>query len=252
MLQLLTLCVFAFLAGFIDSVVGGGGLIQIPALFIFFPNATVPLILGTNKVSSIAGTSAAALRFSRELKFNKLIIIASTATAFIFSFLGARFVNYLSDNLGRLIILVLLIVVFIYTFFKKDFGSQFSLKKENIKSVLYAAVIGAAIGFYDGFLGAGTGSFLIFAFIEILGFDFLRASALAKFVNFSTNLSALSYFAFTGNIIFYAALPMALFNVLGAVIGAKLAIAKGNTFVRILFLSVVSAVIIKFTYDLIR
>lgn len=250
MTQLLFLCIFAFLAGLIDSIVGGGGLIQIPALLVFLPNAPIPLIFGTNKLSSIAGTSAAVIRFSTAVKFNYLVVAAAATSAFIFSFIGARTVSIIAPAIMRPLVLVLLIIVAIYTFFKKDFGSQHAPKVQGTRQTIYGVIIGAALGFYDGFLGPGTGSFLIFAFIGILGFDFLKSSASAKIVNFFTNLSALIYFASTDNILYHFAIPMAACNIIGATIGAKLAIVKGSAFIRVLFIVVVTLLIIKLGYDI--
>lgn len=250
MTQIITLGFFAFLTGLVDSIVGGGGLIQLPALLVLLPNIGIPLIMGTNKLSSIAGTSVAAIRFSRTVQISSLMVIVAAITAFIFSFIGAKTVSIIRPDVIRPIILLILVVVAIYTFLKKDFGVQYVLKPQDRKQITSAAMIGSLLGFYDGFLGPGTGSFLIFAFIGILGFDFLRASAAAKVVNFSTNLSALIYFAFTDNIIYHIALPMAVCNMLGASIGANLAIAKGSSFIRILFMIVVSILISKLTYDI--
>jgi len=248
--QLFFLCIFAFLAGFIDSIVGGGGLIQLPALLVFLPNTAVPLIFGTNKLSSIAGTSAAAIHYSQQVKIDWSIVLISTVSAFTFSFIGASTVSIINPTLMRPLVLLLLILVAIYTWLKKDFGSQNIVKVQGSKQSLYAAIIGTSLGFYDGFFGPGTGSFLIFTFIGILGFDFLQASASAKVVNFSTNLAATIYFAATNHIIYGIALPMAACNVIGAVIGAKLAIAKGSAFVRVLFIAVVSLLIVKLACDL--
>ena len=241
---------FAFLAGLIDSIVGGGGLIQLPALLVFLPNTAIPLIFGTNKLSSIAGTSAAAIHYSQQVKINWSIVLISTISAFTCSFIGASTVSIIDPALMHPLVLLLLILVAIYTWFKKDFGSQHIIKVQGAKQSIYAAIIGSLLGFYDGFFGPGTGSFLIFAFISILGFDFLRASASAKIVNFSTNLAATIYFAANNHIIYSIALPMAACNVIGAIIGAKLAIAKGSAFVRVLFIAVVSLLIVKLTYDL--
>lgn len=248
-MELIALCTFAFLAGLIDSIVGGGGLIQIPALFIFMPGTAVATILGTNKLVSITGTSAAVVSYAGKIKINWLTLLPSAAVAFVFSFLGAKTVSLLSSDMLRPVILLLLIVVAAYTFIKKDFGSQDIPKIKETRQKVYAIGIGASMGFYDGFFGAGTGSFLIFLFVEILGFNFLRASAVAKIINTSTNLAALIYFALNENILYHIALPMAVCNITGSIVGAKLAIAKGSAFVRILFLVVVSAIIIKFAYD---
>lgn len=250
MTQLIILCIFAFLAGLIDSIVGGGGLVQLPALLVVLPHTAIPLLFGTNKASSIAGTLAAAISFSKAVKINWLVAFISTITAFIFSFFGAKAVSIVRPEMLRPIVVILLLVVAIYTLIKKDFGSQYILKVQGRKQVIYAAIIGALLGFYDGFLGPGTGSFLIFAFVGILGFDFLRASATAKVVNVATNLAAIIYFAATGNIIYYFALPMAVCNMIGANIGAKLAILKGSAFIRILFIVVVFGLIVKLAYDM--
>jgi len=249
--ELIFLCIFAFLAGFIDSIVGGGGLIQLPALLIFLPNTAIPLVFGTNKLSSIAGTLAAAISYFQKVTIDWSIVLISTTFAFIFSFIGASTVSIINPNLMRPLVLILLIAVAIYTWLKKDFGSQHIVKVQGVKQSMYAAVIAVLLGFYDGFFGPGTGSFLIFAFIGILGFDFLRASASAKVINLSTNLAATIYFASTNNIIYSIALPMAACNVLGAIIGAKLAIAKGSAFIRVLFIAVVSLLIIKLSYDIV-
>lgn len=250
MTQLVFLCIFAFLAGLIDSIVGGGGLIQLPSLLVFLPNTAIPLIFGTNKLSSIAGTSAAAIHYSQQVQINWSIVLISTTTAFIFSFIGANTVSVINPALMRPLILLLLILVAIYTWFKKDFGFQHTVKVQGVKQSVYAALIGSLLGFYDGFFGPGTGSFLIFSFIGLLGFDFLRASASAKIVNLSTNLAANIYFAANKQIIYRIALPMAMFNIFGAIIGAKLAIAKGSAFVRVLFIAVVSLLIVKLAYDI--
>lgn len=250
MTQIITLCIFAFLAGLIDSIVGGGGLIQLPALLVLLPNTAIPSIMGTNKLSAIAGTAVATIHFSRVVKISRSIVITSAIAAFIFSFLGAKTVSIIHPDVIRPVILLLLITVAIYTFSKKDFGVQYFYKPQDRKQLISAAIIGSLLGFYDGFLGPGTGSFLIFAFVSILGFDFLRASASAKIVNFLTNLASLIYFAFTNNIIYHIALPMAVYNMLGARIGSQLAIKKGSSFIRVVFIVVVSILISKLAYDI--
>lgn len=250
MLELTGLCVFAFLAGFIDSMVGGGGLIQLPALFIFFPNTPITALFGTNKLSSISGTFAAAIRFIKEVKLDWRTVIPAAITALIFSFIGARTVSLINSEVFRPVILVLLIIVAIYTFIRKDFGSEYQPKHQGNKVTYYMILIAAAIGFYDGFFGPGTGSFLIFLFIAILGFDFIRASAIAKIINLSTNIAALIYFASINQILYNIAIPMALCNAIGGVVGARMAIIKGSAFVRVLFLVVVSVLILKLAYDM--
>lgn len=243
------LCIFAFLAGLIDSVTGGGGLIQLPALFIFLPDLPVAMLLGTNKFASICGTSIAAVQYARHIKINWRATFPATACALLFSFLGARAVTLMDPAVMRPLVLAMLIGIAVYTFLRKDFGSLHVPKLGSVKQLSVSIATGAVIGFYDGFFGPGTGSFLIFVFIGIFGFSFLSASASSKVINFATNLSAVLYFGFTHNILFKVALIMAAFNILGAVAGTKLAILKGNRFVRVFFLFIVSAMIIRLGYD---
>ena len=244
MLELGGLCVFAFFAGFIDSMVGGGGLIQLPALFIFCPNTPITALFATNKFSSTSGTAAATIRFLKEVKLDWQAVTPAAIIAFIFSVIGAITVSLINSEVLRPLILILLIVVGIYTFTIKDFGSEYQPKYQGNKVIYYMILIAAAIGFYDGFFGPGTGSFLIFLLIVVLGFDFIQASAIAKIINFSGNIAALIYFASINQILYNIAIPMALCNAIGGIFGAKMAIDKGNAFVRVLFLVVVSVLIL--------
>ncbi len=251
-MKIACLCLFAFFAGFVDSVVGGGGLIQLPALFIFLPHslsASIPAVFGTNKLSSICGTGLAAIQFSRRVPINWRSILPAGVAALGFSFLGARAVSSLQPQFLKPLIVALMVAVAVYTWWRKDFGTlhapQFTVHRERQLGI----IVGIVIGFYDGFFGPGTGSFLIFIFIGVFGFDFLSASASAKVINFATNLSAVAYFAATEKILYEYALPMGACNMLGSLAGTRMAIWKGNTFVRTLFLIVVSAMILRFGYE---
>jgi uncharacterized membrane protein YfcA len=246
------LCLFAFLAGFVDAVVGGGGLIQLPALFICRPDMAIPAVLATNKMASIAGTAVALCRYARHVELDRKSVMPAVCSAFVFSFLGARTVSYLSPDMLRPLILLLLITVAVYTFCRKDLGSQHAPRISGSLVFTSSVVTGSVIGFYDGFFGPGTGSFLIFIFISYFGFDFLNASAAAKAVNFATNLSANLFFAWEGHINLYLAIPMGMFNILGSLAGTRMAILKGSRFVRVFFICVVSAIIVRFAYDLLH
>ncbi|MFC6996098.1 sulfite exporter TauE/SafE family protein [Rufibacter roseus] len=248
-MEVVYLCLFAFLAGLIDSVVGGGGLIQLPALFIFLPHVPVPTVFGTGKLSSIAGTTVSMWRYARNVEINWRALLPAAITAFVFSFLGARALSHFNTDLLRPLILVLLVSVAIYTFIRKDFGAIHAPKLPQSKEVWYGVGVGLVIGFYDGFFGPGTGSFLIFIFVGVFGFNFLSASASAKVVNVATNLSALIYFSYKGYILYHIGIPMAISSVLGSVVGTRIALVKGSGFVRKLFLVVVTAIILKFAYD---
>lgn len=248
-MEIFFLCAAAFFAGFIDSVVGGGGLIQLPALFIILSDTEIATVAGTNKFSSFAGTSIAVVRYAQAVSINWRATLPAALTAFCFSFLGARVVSLTDKAVLRPLILLLLIVVASYTFLKKDFGALHAPKLSAEKEQWYGIAVGVALGFYDGFFGPGTGSFLIFIFIGIFGMNFLSASASSKAINFATNLAAVLYFGATGHILYSVALPMAACNVLGSLVGTRLAIAKGSAFVRALFLVVVTGIILKFGYD---
>ena len=206
-------------------------------------------LFGTNKLSSIFGTGSAALRYSNTVRIRWNAVFPAAIAAFIFSFLGALTVSLIPADLMRALVLPLLVVVAVYTFFKKDLGSLHAPLHEGAKEKFLAIGLGAGIGFYDGFFGPGTGSFLVFLFVRYFGFDFLRASAAAKVVNVATNFAALLYFVPSGNLIWQLGLLMAAFNVTGSLLGTRLAVRHGSGFVRQIFLLVVSALILKFGYD---
>jgi len=246
------LCVFSFLAGFVDSVVGGGGLIQLPALLVFLPadsSRTLAPIFGTNKFSSICGTSMAVLQYARRVTIQWPLMVPAAIAAFMFSFLGARAVSVIEREILEPVILALMIAVAAYTFKRKDFGNLHAPRLSPKQARWLAIATGVVIGFYDGFFGPGTGSFLIFIFIGIFGFDFLNASAHAKIINLATNIAAVSYFSATNNVLYAYALPMGVCNIAGAFAGTYMAFLKGNRFVRGLFLSVVSLMIVRYGYE---
>ncbi len=250
MTEILLLCASAAAAGFVDSVVGGGGLIQIPALLILLPGVSVPTLLGTNKMSSLAGTTFAAQRFGRQVEVPWHVAAPAAVIAAIFAFLGAVTVTRLNPAFLRPIVFALLVIVAIYVFAIKDLGLIHQPKHTKPKARALGILVGAGLGFYDGFFGPGTGSFLIFVFVGLFGFDFLSASASAKAVNLATNLSCVIYFAATHHILYHAALPMAACNVAGSLAGTQLAILKGSNFVRVFFLVIVVALILRLGYQL--
>ena len=244
------MCLFSFLAGFIDAVVGGGGLIQLPAILILMPGVPFPTLIGTNKFASMFGTGMAVYRYTRHVAVDWSTVLPATVAAFAFAFLGSRAVSMLNPALLRPVILVLLIVVAIYVFAVKELGLIHAPKHGAHKARWLGILVGAALGFYDGFFGPGTGSFLIFAFVGLFGFDFLSASASAKVINLATNLASVIYFAATNQLLYGLGFSMALCNILGALIGSRLAIAKGSKFVRVFFLVVVAALIAKLAHTM--
>lgn len=249
MIELPLLALAALLAGFIDAVAGGGGLIQVPALLAALPSESPATIFGTNKVSSILGTSNAAWRYVRRIALPWDIALPAAASAFAFSFVGAATVAWLPKEVVRPMVLGLMAVVVIYTIVRPDFGRLAGRAVACTRRRPIALAVGAALGFYDGFFGPGAGSFMIFAFIALFGLDFLHASAAAKLVNLLTNAAALVFFVPTGHVLWEIGLTMAVFNVIGAIVGARLALRHGSGFVRWVFLAVSVALTVKFGYD---
>jgi len=245
MMSLLLLCAFSMAAGFVDAVVGGGGLIQLPAAWLLLPGVPFPTLLGTNKFASFFGTSMALQRYRRHVAIDFRVVGPAALAAFPAAFLGARAVSLLNPDYVRPIVLGLLVVVALYVFFVKELGLIHKPKHAPRKMRWLAVIIGGVLGFYDGFFGPGMGSFLIFAFVGILGFDFLSASASAKAINWCTNLASIIYFGSTGQLLYGIGLAMAASNVLGATLGSHLAIRKGSKFVRIFFLIIVAGLIAK-------
>jgi uncharacterized membrane protein YfcA len=251
---LILLCGFAFLAGFVDAIAGGGGLIQLPACLILFPAlapaAPLAAIFGTNKMASLFGTSVAVGRFARSVRLDWHVIAPAAATAFVFSMLGSRTVSVLNPSVLRPVVLSLLIVAAIYVYVVKDIGLEHRPRHGKVRGRWLGVLVGAALGFYDGFFGPGTGSFLILIFASLFGFEFLVASGSAKVVNCATNLASVIYFAATGQVIYRLAIPMAACNILGSLVGSHLAILKGSRFVRGVFLVIVAALIVKLGRDM--
>lgn len=248
-INLILLCAAAFAAGLIDAVVGGGGLIQIPALFSVLPQAQPATLFGTNKLASILGTSSAALRYARRIDVPWRAALPAALAAFVLSYFGAMTVALLPKEWLRPLVLVLLLIVTAYTYVRKDLGAVDQRRVHGRRDMLLALLFGGVIGFYDGFFGPGTGSFLVFMFVRLFGLDFLRASASAKIVNAATNLSALLFFGAHGHVLVAIGLAMALFNIGGSLVGSHLAIRHGASFVRRAFLGMASVFILKFAWD---
>lgn len=248
-MDLLIVSVASFLAGFVDSIVGGGGLILTPALFATFPTAHPATLFGTNKGASVWGTGFATLQFARRVEMRWAALLPAAGAGFVASFAGAWLVTVVSPEFLRKLLPVVLLGVLIYTLLKKNLGHTHAPRYSGAREAWVAASIGAVIGFYDGFFGPGTGSFLVFLFVRLLGYDFLSASAAAKFINTATNVAALLLFVAKGHIWWHLVLAMALANVVGSLLGTRMALKHGTGFVRAFFIAVVSALILKTGYD---
>ena len=235
----------SFFAGFIDSIAGGGGLIQLPALLIGLPKSETAEVLGTNKLSAVFGTTTAAALYRKQIKPDPKILIAMGIPAFLGSAGGAVLASQIPTSSMRPMVLVLLIIVAVYTWFKPDLGKFENLRHLPKRRVQIAAIAGVVIGFYDGIFGPGTGSFLMLILVASLGYAFITASAIAKVVNVATNVGAIMVFGVNGAVLWQIGIILGLANISGAVIGARLAIKGGSTLVRKVFLLVTVALIVK-------
>jgi uncharacterized protein len=235
----------AFAAGLIDSMVGGGGLVQVPALFSAYPTTPPPMLLGTSKFAGIFGTASAALRFSRTVAIPWRALAPLSLAILITALFGALTATVVPAEVFRPLVPILLLSVLVYMLRRKDFGSAHAPREFAGRHHLSAAVLIAAIGFYDGFFGPGTGSFLMFVFVRFYGYDFLHSAACARVLNVAANGAALAYFAARGYLIWYIGLGMAVCNVSGAIVGTRLALRGGSAFVRKVFIVVVSGLILR-------
>lgn len=248
-MELLIVSLASLLAGFVDSIVGGGGLVLVPALFAVFPSAPPATLLGTNKGASVWGTAFATLQYSRRVEMRWAALLPAAGAGFVAAFAGAWLVTVVSPDFLRKLLPLVLLAVLVYTLFKKELGRTHAPRYTGAKEAYMACAIGAGIGFYDGFFGPGTGSFLVFLFVRLMGYDFLSASASAKLVNTTTNVASLVLFIAKGHVWWHFVLAMALANVVGSLLGTRLALKHGTGFVRGVFIGVVSALILKTGFD---
>ncbi len=250
-LTIVGLLLAAACAGWIDAVAGGGGLIQLPALLLGLNGQAPATVLGTNKLSSVVGTSAATVTYVRRADARPDVATAATmaATAFVGSMGGAALATRVSPDFFRPFVVVMLVLVGAWTALRPALGQSEKLRWGRSRRHFAAvALAGLVIGFYDGIFGPGTGSFLVFLLVGVVGYSFLRASATAKIVNLGTNIAALVVFAPAGHVIFGLGLLMGACNLIGAVAGARMAAARGSSFVRIAFLVVVVVMIARIAW----
>lgn len=240
----------AFAAGLVDAVAGGGRLVLVPALFSAFPEAPPARLLGTNKIAGIVGTVAAGLRYRRAVEISWRTVAPMLVAAFLASLAGAF--GHQPGARGTLVrqaLPVVLALLFLYTLLKPNLGAEHKPHLSGWREAVVAVLTGVVLGFYDGLFGPGTGSFLMFAFVRIFGFDFLNASASTKLVNVATNFAAILLFAVTVQLWWRLGLTMAVANLAGSQVGSWLAIRHGSGFVRKVFLVVVLALLVKTAKD---
>lgn len=248
-MELLIVTLASLLAGFVDSMVGGGGLILIPALLATFPTAHPATLFGTNKGASVWGTGMATLQYARRVRMPWHALVPAAVAGLLASLGGAWLVTVVSPEYLRKVLPAVLLLVLGYTLAKKELGRHHAPRFTGAMEVAVACCIAAVIGFYDGFFGPGTGSFFVFCMVRFMGYDFLHASAAAKLLNTATNVSALLLFIAKGHIWWHFALAMAVANVAGSLAGTHMALKHGTGFVRGMFIAVVSALILKTGWD---
>jgi uncharacterized protein len=247
--MLMFLLAAGFIASFIDSVVGGGGLISVPALL--FTGLPSHVVLGTNKLASTMSSLTSTISFMRSGKVNVRLVKYLFPLSLIGSATGAYTVTKIPPEFLKPLVITLLILVAVYTLFKKDWGSQSTYKGMTKKIAYLSATIALIIGFYDGFFGPGTGSFLLFSFL-MLGFDFVGAAGNSKVLNFGSNIAGMVTFMALGSVNYAYGIPMGLAMIAGAIFGSRLAIRKGSTYVRPLFIGVTALLIGKQLWDVLH
>jgi uncharacterized membrane protein YfcA len=247
--DLLVVSIASLLAGFVDAIVGGGGLVLVPALFSVYPHTAPATLFGTNKAAAVWGTALATRQYARRVTLRWPALAPAAAAALLGSFAGAWAVTLVSADLLRKALPFVLVAVLAYTLYRKELGRSHAPRFSGRTEALAASAIGLAIGFYDGFFGPGTGSFFVFLFVRGLGYDFLNASASAKLLNTATNLSAILLFALKGHVWWHIAAAMAVANVVGSLLGTHMALKHGTGFVRAMFIGVVGLLILKTGWD---
>lgn len=247
---LLIICPLVFIAGFIDAVAGGGGLVSLPAYL--FAGVPIHIAYGTNKFANCIGTCMASAKFLKSGNIKLKPALISAAGALIGSWVGAQLVLLLDEKYLQYSLIIILPIVAIFLLFNRNFGQDTDIKEVPIRKLyILSFIIGLIIGVYDGFFGPGTGTFLVLAFTSICGFNMITASGNAKIVNLASNLAALVVYILNGKVSFMIGIPAAIFAVLGNYIGAHFAINKGSKFIKPVIILVISMLFIKIIVDFI-
>lgn len=235
-LALVALGLLAFCGGLIDAAVGGGGLVQIPALIHALPNFSLATIFGTNKLAVLLGNAFSISGYLRRVKILWKLILPTMLSAFVFSFVGAYSVSLIPKEFMEYLVFSILVIMAVYTFIKKDLGRMHSDIRVGPREILLGTALGGFIGFYDGVFGPGSGSLLLFAFVKFFGFDFLNASASAKLINLGTFTAALLFFIPSGHVLWVIGGVVGVCNIGGAITGVFLVLRYGSGFIRFFFL----------------
>lgn len=237
-------------AGLIDSIVGGGGLVLTPAMLNLHPGLNILQAIGTQRTSSIMGTSVAAWNYLRKIHIERRILLPACVAAMAASAIGVQFAKRLDPELLKWTVLAICVILAVYTVFRKDLGLKEERRFHPKHESLAALSIGTASGFYNGLIGPGTGTIMVFAFVSFLGLDFLKSSAISKAANVSADISSWTVLMLSGFVLWVLAVPLIIGNMLGSYIGSHMAIRKGQTFVRAVFLVIVLALIARQAWQL--
>lgn len=233
-------------AGWVDAVVGGGGLIILPTLFLVAPGIAPQTALGTNKMAAVAGTFASVLTFARRVPLRWPVLLPAALLAAVTAAAGAAAVSLIDRDLFIPIVMVVLVAVAVFVTLRPAIGVTMATDPPTRRRTLLVIGLAAGlIGFYDGILGPGTGTFLIITFATLLGTEFVRAAAMAKVINCGSNVGALLFFALTGHVMVALGAAMAAANIAGAIAGSRMALARGAGFVRVVLLVVVIGMVLR-------
>lgn len=239
-----------FAAGLLDSIVGGGGLILTPAMLNLHPGLQILQTIATQRTSSLLGTSVAAWNYFRHLSVERRIVFPAMLAALACSAIGVQFAKRIDPDLLKLVVLVVCVLLAVYTVARKDLGTREQRRFAPRGEAIAATAVGAACGFYNGLIGPGTGTLLVFAFVSLVGLDFLKSSAVSKSTNVAADASSWAVLAASGFVVWALALPLVIGNILGSYLGSRLAIRRGDRFIRVLFLCVVAALVARVLWDL--
>ncbi|GAB3449088.1 sulfite exporter TauE/SafE family protein [Streptomonospora sediminis] len=240
----------ALAAGWIDAVVGGGGLLMLPAMLVAFPGSPVAPLLGTNKLTAILGTASAAVTYIRGVRPDPRVVWPTAALALVCAGGGAALAGSISSAALRPTVMVVLAVVLVLVVIRPAMGTAADPALLTRRRIAVAVLLaGAGVGFYDGIVGPGTGTFLIMVLTTVVGLDFVSASASAKVVNTATNLGALAVFAWNGDVLWLLGLGLAVCNIIGAQIGARMVLSRGSGFVRVVLVVVVLALLVRMGWE---
>lgn len=224
---------------------------QVPAFFILYPTLPVPYLIGTNRLASAMGTGLAAWNYSRAVRLPWRPVLHAAAGASVMAYLGALVQSVLPAALLKAMILVVIVVIGVYTFRQKTLGQEDNLRVQASSLSAWSLLIGGAMGFYNGLIGPGTGSLLVFAFVSVIGFSFLSASAISKVVNVIADASSLIFFFTHHYVLFHISLPLMVCNMAGAYVGSRMAVLRGNAFMRQVFMVVMGAMVLRFAWDVV-